>query len=43
MNRNSIWKIESGYVSPTIATLEKIAHALEMSFTELTDVTKVDL
>ena len=43
LSRNAIWKIESGRVSPTIDTLEKIAQALEMDFATLTDVTKVDL
>lgn len=43
LSRNAIWKIESGRVSPTIVSLEKIAHALGMEFSELTDVSKVDL
>ena len=43
LSRNAIWKIESGRVSPTIDSLEKIAKALEMDFASLTDVTKVDL
>ena len=43
VDKNTIWKIETGQVSPTIATLEKIAKALEMDFAELTDVSKVDL
>lgn len=43
VSRNAIWKIETGQVSPTIATLEKIAKALDMDFAELTDVSKVDL
>ena len=43
LSRNAIWKIETGRVSPTIDTLEKIAQALEMDFATLTDVTKVDL
>lgn len=41
--RNTIWKIESGRVSPTIDSLEKIAKALGMDFATLTDVSKVDL
>ena len=41
--RNTIWKIESGRVSPTVDSLEKIAHALGIDFATLTDVTKVDL
>lgn len=43
LSRNAIWKIESGKVSPTIESLEKIAKALEIDFATLTDVTKVDL
>lgn len=43
LSRNAIWKIESGKVSPTIDSLEKIANALEMDFASLTDVSKVDL
>lgn len=43
LSRNAIWKIESGKVSPTIASLEKIAEALGMDFATLTDVSKVDL
>ena len=43
LSRNAIWKIESGRVSPTIESLEKIAKALEIDFATLTDVTKVDL
>lgn len=43
LSRNALWKIESGKVSPTIATLEKIAIALGMDFATLTDVSKVDL
>ena len=43
LSRNAIWKIESGRVSPTIDSLEKIAKALEMDFASLTDVSKVDL
>ncbi len=43
VDKNTIWKIESGQVSPTIATLEKIAQALDIDFATLTDVTKVDL
>ena len=41
--KNAIWKIESGKVSPTIDTLEKIANALDINITNLVDVTKVDL
>ncbi len=43
VDKNTIWKIETGQVSPTIITLEKIAKALEIDFATLTDVTKVDL
>ena len=43
LSRNAIWKIESGRVSPTIDSLEKIANALKMDFASLTDVSKVDL
>lgn len=43
LSRNMIWKIETKRVSPTVKTLEKIAHALDMEFKELTDVSKVDL
>ncbi|MBO5447063.1 helix-turn-helix transcriptional regulator [bacterium] len=43
INKNTIWKIETGQVSPNICTLEKIAHALEIEFTTLMDVSKVDL
>ena len=41
--RNTIWKIESGRVSPTIDSLEKIAKALGIDFAVLMDVSKVDL
>ncbi len=43
VNKNTIWKIETGQVSPTIQTLEKIAQALELDFATLIDVSKVDL
>ena len=43
LSRNMIWKIETKRVSPTVKTLEKIAKALDMEFSELTDVSKVDL
>ncbi len=43
LSRSAIWKIESGKVSPTIESLEKIATALGMDFAALTDVSKVDL
>lgn len=41
--RSALWKIETGKASPTIASLEKIAKALDMDFQTLTDVSKVDL
>lgn len=43
LSRNSISKIETGQVSPTIQTLEKIAKALGIDFMTLVDVSKVDL
>ena len=43
IDKNTIWKIETNQVSPTVATLEKIAKALEMDFASLTDVSKVEL
>ena len=43
INKNTIWKIETGRISPTITTLEKIAKALEIEFNILTDISKVDL
>ena len=43
ISKTSIWKIETGKVSPTVETLAKIAKALDIDFTTLTDVSKVDL
>ena len=43
LSRSALWKIETGKASPTIESLEKIARALNMEFSELTDVSKVDL
>ena len=43
LSRNAVWKIESGKVSPSIDTLEKISNALEIDITNLVDVSKVDL
>ncbi|MBQ6515713.1 helix-turn-helix transcriptional regulator [bacterium] len=43
VDKNTIWKIETGQVSPTINTLEKIAKALEIDFATLLDVSKVEL
>lgn len=43
LNRLTIWKVETGKVSPTVDTLAKIAEALDIDFITLTDVSKVDL
>jgi len=43
ISRNTIWKIETGKASPTVETLAKIAQALEIEFSVLTDISKVDL
>jgi len=43
LNRNTIGKIERGEVSPSIDSLEKIAKVLNIAFTELIDVSKVDI
>ncbi len=43
LNRNTISKIETGQVSPTIQTLEKIAEALEIDFATLVDTSKITL
>ena len=43
LSRNAIWKIETGKVSPTIETLDKIARALGIEISTLTDVSKVEL
>ena len=43
VNKNTIWKIETGKVSPSIETLEKIANAFGMNFLDLIDVSKIDL
>ena len=43
VNKNTIWKIETGKASPTVETLAKIAQALEIEFSVLTDISKVDL
>lgn len=43
INKNTIWKIETGQTSPNIVTLEKIAYALDIDFATLTDVTKIEL
>ena len=38
LSKNTIGNIERGEVSPTIATLEKIANALGIKFTDLVNV-----
>ena len=43
LNKNTIWKIETNKVSPSLDTLEKIAKALNLEFSELLDVSKVEL
>lgn len=43
VSRNNIGLIERGEISPTIETLDKIAHALNISLSELVNTTKVDL
>ncbi len=43
ISRAGLSKIETGKVSPTMDTLEKIAGALGVEFLDLVDVSKVDL
>ena len=43
VDKNTIWKIETGRVSPTIITLEKIAKAFDMDFDSFMDLSKVEL
>lgn len=43
LSKSTIWKIETNRVSPNVDTLEKIANALEMTFIELVDTSKVEL
>ena len=43
VDKNTIWKIETGQTSPTINTLEKIATALGIEFSKLVDVSKVEI
>lgn len=43
LDKNTIWKIETGQASPTLETLEKIAKAFDMDFNALMDVSKVEL
>lgn len=43
LNRNTISKIETAQVKPTIETLEKLAKVFGMDVISLMDVSKVDL
>lgn len=43
LSRNSIQKIETGKVSPTVETLEKLALAFNMDFQSFIDVSKVEI
>ena len=43
VSKQQIGLIERGESSPTIDTLDKIAHALNISIVDLVDVTKIDL
>ena len=43
VNKNTIWKIETERVSPTVETLDKIAKALGLDFSTLVDISKVEL
>ena len=43
LSRNSIQKIETGKVSPTVETLEKLALAFNMDFQTFVDVSKVEI
>ena len=43
LNKNTIWKIETERVSPTVETLDKIAKALGLDFSTLVDISKVEL
>lgn len=43
LSKNFVGAIERGESSPTVDTLAKIADAFELTFSELTDVSKVDL
>ncbi|MBQ8459019.1 helix-turn-helix transcriptional regulator [bacterium] len=43
LNKNSIGFIERGESSPTAETLAKIADAFNITFSELADVSKVEL
>ena len=43
LSRITIGKLERGVTSPTIDTLERVAAVFGLTFTELTDVSKVEL
>jgi len=43
LNINTIGKLERGEVSPSIDTLERIANVFGIEFSELIDVSKVNL
>ena len=42
-DKNTIWRIEAGQVSPNVNTLVKIADAFDMEFISLMDISKVEL
>ena len=43
ISKTQIGLIERGESSPTIDTLDQIAHALEITLVDLVDVSKIDL
>lgn len=43
IDRGTISKVERGIMSPTIATLEKIANAFKMKLQDLVNLEKIDL
>ena len=43
LNKNSIGSIERGEKSPSIDTLNQIAQALEITLSDLVDVSKINL
>jgi transcriptional regulator with XRE-family HTH domain len=43
ISKTQIGLIERGESSPTIDTLDQIAHALEINLVDLVDVSKIDL
>ena len=43
VSKQQIGLIERGESSPTIDTLDQIAHALEISLIDLVDISKIDL